>query len=215
MKEFSKKLRDMLTDFIVSEIGSKGLDGVTYAAKQRTPQNEEDIARFIAIREEADACGYDTQEVFRVFEVANGYVFDMDLKAMSQILVKIAKSAASITGKHMDMADSVYHDPEAMRKSDAVRLAKFINEKVENGETEVQVALFSRVNTTKISYTGDVESKGSCLVSVPAFRIRANDIKALNVGPLRKYGIVVREVSPQYITPRENGVITRLVFEKR
>ena len=214
MKEFSKELRNMLTDFIVSEIGSKGIDGVTYTLKLDSSKNREEIEIYTRIREEATRCGYDDKELFRAFEVNNGVVFDMDIKAMAQILIKIAQSASAITGKHADMNNMVYSEPENVRKSEVVRLANSIKKEAEKGGNKITVALFNRNRINRVHYS-EREGDEAKVYTMEAFKVRTNDILYLNQGPLKEMGYVVRQVIPRYILPTENGLVTEIVFEKR
>ena len=214
MKEFSKELRDMLTDFIVSEIGSKGIDGITYTMKLNNSKNADDIKDYIKIREEAYKCGYDKSEVFRAFELSNGIVFDMDIKAMTHILVKIAESAANITGKHGDMSGMIYSEPTQVRKKELVRLAKEVHNAYEKGENTLDVALFNRNRSSVISFV-DKNDHGATQYTIKAFKARIYDIAAMNAGPLSKSGITVTGVTPKYILPYENGVVTSLEIEQR
>jgi hypothetical protein len=215
MKQFSKELGDMLTDFIVSEIGSKGLSGVTYALKLKNEANREDIERFIRIREEADRCGYDSKELFRAYEVSNGYVFDMDLKAMTNILVKIARSAAVVTGKHKDKTELVYSEPEETRRKDIIRLARTVAVEYDKGNHGTNVALFNRNEAGFVNYMYKGEDGVARHYRIDAMKVRTYDIVTMNSGPLKDTGIVVRQVIPKYILPKENGLVTELVWEKR
>lgn len=214
MKEFSKELRDMLTDFIVSEIGSKGIDGITYTMKINSSKNAEDIKDYIKIREEANRCGYDTSEVFRAFELSNGMVFDMDIKAMTHILVKIAESAANITGKHGDMSGMIYSEPTQVRKQELIRLAKEVTNAYNDGKHTLDVALFNRNRTSTISFV-DRNENTATQYTIKAFKARIYDISAMNSGPLSKSNIIVTGVTPRYILPYENGVVTSLEIDKR
>lgn len=212
MKEFSKELRDMLTEFIVAEIGSKGVEGVTYALKIKNDKNAETIERYIDIRREADKCGYDSNEVFRVNEVSNGYIFDMDMKAMTQLLVKLANSACTIAGKHSDMVQSVYTEPKEIRVGEIVRLGKYIETSDKSPSGKCTVALYNRNVSGKIRYTPITDGKPS-MCSIDAFIIRAHDMKTVNEKALTDSKYKIRTVSPLYILPLENGVVTELELD--
>lgn len=211
MKKFSKELMDMITDFIMYEIGSSGIDGVTYAMKLKNSKNAKDIEMYTEILNEAQRCGYEMNEVIRALELSNGIVFDLDMKVMTNVLVKIAEMSCQITGKYDELSKQVWTEPKEVRIDEIKRLANAICRAAEKGEDKVSVALFNKNRVNRIRYT---ESNGNNhrLYEIDAYKVRTYDIAAMNTGPLSKTGYIVKEVIPKYILPAENGVFTELVF---
>ena len=153
MAEFSKKLLDMMTEFLISEIGAKALDGITYAMVLKNKKDKTLYNRYITIKQEAINCGYMNDDVFRVYEVANGYIFDMDLNTAKKITAELAK-AENVTVGGQPTTDLIRDMPEQRRKRDMVALAKYLKSEYDSGKTEVEVALFNRNTTNTIIING-------------------------------------------------------------
>lgn len=214
MKKFSDKLTKMLTGFIVAEIGTDGLDGITYCMKIKNSRNAQEYNQYLEIREEANKCGYDKDEVFRVHELVNGYVFDIDMSTMVKVLMDVARATVDVTGKNKELLSKVYREPEAVRKREVKRLANAILKKIEAGENSIDVALFNKNSTDKAGVTVDTPDGKSQYVYLNAYALRHWDIKVLNEQLLMKRGYRVARVIPKYVLSSENGIHTTLEFEK-
>ena len=90
------KLLSQLNEFLLCEIGVKAIDGITYRLLRKNEKNyEETLKRYMTIKNEALRVGYSQDEVFRVYELENGYIFDMDLKTAKQIVLSVLLASAT------------------------------------------------------------------------------------------------------------------------
>lgn len=206
MAEFSKPLLDMLTEFMICEIGSKALDGITYTMLFKNKKDKALYDRYMTIKNEATKCGYSNDEVFRVYEVANGYIFDMDSTTAKAITAEIAKSVAKMNGGKTPTGDLLKDMPEQRRKKDMVLLAKKLKEEYDNGNTQVEVALFSRNSTNRIIMTGSDTRGNKVAITYSAYAIRHWDIEIINERFLIPAGFRVKRIQPCEILPKKQGI---------
>lgn len=128
MAAFSKELLNMLSEFMVCEVGSRILDGITYAMISKDKSDANAYARYMLIKNEAVKCGYSDDEVFRVYELCNGYIFDMDLGTAKQIALQLAKSLSKIeSDKKLEYGKSS-NSTKAGSKYDIKNAADELNE---------------------------------------------------------------------------------------
>lgn len=211
MKSMSKELQSMVTGFVVSEISSRALDGITYAIKD---YNNSDCEDYIKIREEADKCGYDSDELFQVIEVSNGYIFDLDLGVTKKVSMDLVKASCNITGKHKDLVGILDVKVEQRRKRDTERLAKEILRTAKEGKSEVKVALYSNHNSDYIRILAKKENGEREYVNFKAYALRFSDIRSLNEEILSKSGYRISSVQSEYIIPRNKALLTTLEIQK-
>ena len=208
MAELSKTLLDMLSEFMICEIGTRALDGITYAMviKGGSKKEKENYEKYMNIKKEASNCGYVNNEVFRVYEVSNGFIFDMDLSMAKQITAEIAKSVAKANGGKTPVGELLKDGPDIRRKKDMIALAKYLKSEFDKGNTECEAALFSRNTTNKIIVTGK-SPKGDLLqVRYNAYAIRHWDIELINEKFLIPAGFRVKRIQPCEILPSKTGV---------
>jgi hypothetical protein len=206
MAEFSKDLLDMLTEFMICEVGSKALDGITYTMILKNESDKESYNRYMTIKNEAIKCGYKNDEVFRVYEVANGYIFDMDLETARQMTLELAKSVAKANGGKTPSNDIIRDMPEQRRKRDIVALAKYLKSEYDKGKNTVEVALFSRNTTNKIVLTGKGPNGDTLAIIYNAYAIRHWDVELVNEKFLIPSGFRVKSIQPCEILPSKTGV---------
>lgn len=205
MAEFSKNLLDLLTEFMVCEVGSKALDGITYTMLLKNNKDKEEIDRYMNIKHEAAKCGYTNNEVFRVYEITNGYIFDMDIATAKQITAEIVRTLNK-NNAGIQNTDLINNLPEKRRKKDMVALSKFLKEEYDKGKRQVEVALFSKNSTNRIIINGK-NSKGEAIaVKYNAYAIRHWDIELINEKLLIPAGFRVSRIQPCEILPSKTGV---------
>lgn len=208
------KLLNQLNEFLLCEIGVKAIDGITYRLLRKNEKNyEETLKRYMTIKDEALKAGYSQDEVFRVYELSNGYIFDMDLKTAKQIVYEMSKVVASENNGETPVGDLIGDKPEQRRKRDMIALAKYIKEQYDNGVREVEVALFSRNSTNQIMVTGTTASGQRGVVRYNAYAIRHWDLEAINSQLLMKAGIKINSIRPCGILPSSTGVSFILKFD--
>lgn len=210
MAKISKELWDKLTEYLASELGGKVLSGVTYTIIFR--DEKQVYERFLDIKKEVLKCGFADDEIFRVYEVCNGYIADMDLSIAKRIANEIFEEVAKNNGQQI--ADKVGDYPESRRKSDMIRLAKHVQKELDKGNDFIEVALFSRNSVPRIRITGlDVDNK-PILIEYKAYAIRHWDIERINSGILIPRGMRIRRIEPYEILPAKNGVRFILYLER-
>lgn len=216
MAEFSKELMDMLTDFLISEIGYKATEGITYSmAFKDNAKDKSMYTRYSEIKKETHRCGYMDLDVFRIYEVRNGYIFDMDLQTAKQINTTIFNSIAKLNNGETPIDYSIMEDiPEQRRKRDMVSLAKFLKHEFDNGKNAVDVALFSRNSTNRIVINGRGQNGDMLSVRYSAFAIRHWDLEVINAKLLIPAGFRVCRVKPGEVLPSKTGVSFTLTMER-
>jgi hypothetical protein len=209
-----KELRDMLCEFFICEIGASAMDGVTYTMIIKDENNKKSMAnieRYKQIKTEALKAGFGDNEAFRVYEVSNGYVFDMDLYFAKQILAEIAKSVPVKEGEQPIPTDLMKDMPDRRRKKDIYDLAKHLTNEYNKGNLRVEVALFNKNSTNRINVTGRGPSGEKLMIVFPAFALRHLDIEIINEKFLIPNGFRVKMIQPCEILPSKNGVA--FIFE--
>lgn len=207
MGKFSKKLMDLLSEFLVCEIGSKAIDGITYTLLLK--DNKVDMnsfKRYQSIRKEVFDCKFSSDEVLRCYEVSNGYIFDMDLSTAKQITFELSKAVASMNGNKTPVGDLIGQIPEKRRAKDMNELAKLVKELYNKGERECTVALFNKNSTNRIRVTAIDKSNKKIVVEYKAFAIRHWDIESINSQILMPEGIKIDSIQPCEILPHKTGV---------
>lgn len=212
MGKVSKELFDSLSDFLIREIGSKSIDGITYALVLK--EDHDSYRDYMEIRKEATKCGYGLNEVFRVYEVSNGFIFDMDLNAAKTISYKLSEAVAKTNGGQTPVKDFIGSNPDKRRNADMVGLARLIKKKYDAGETIVEAALFSRNSSPLITVTAVLSRKDKnnnvheemVQLKYPAFAIRHWDIEAINKHLLIPAKLRIARIEPCEILPSKRGV---------
>lgn len=213
MGKASSELINMLTEFLICEVGSKAVDGITYTMVLKDKKDEATYKKYMQIRKEAQNCGYSPDETFRVYEVSNGYIFDMDLSVAKKITVELTKAVSKTNGGQTPIKDLIGDNPDKRRKSDIVGLAKYIKKQFDDGKDVVEVALFSRNSTPRIMISAVGAKNEVLIVKYNAFAIRHWDIETVNANLLIPAGIRVAKIEPYEILPSKTGVRFRMYLE--
>lgn len=206
MAEFSRNLRNQLSEFLLNEIQSKALDGITYAMLSKDQKDREDYERYMTIRKEADMCGYDQDQVFRVFELNNGYIFDMDLSTAESILSALSKPLINSEGVKGNIFDVMGSRPAEHRAKDMKLLADYIKSEANKGNTEITVALYNRNSTNKVMISGKTMDNKPVTIIYKAYAVRHWDLGQLNSKLLIPNGLRVSKVQPCEVLPSKTGV---------
>lgn len=207
MGKFSSKLLNQLSEFLVCEIGGKAIDGITYTMLLNNNKKDmERLNRYNQIRQEIQNCGFASDEILRCYEVANGYIFDMDLKTAKQITIELSKAVASANGNQTPVGDLIGDSPEQRRKRDMYALGRYLKSMYDNGNREVNVALFNKNSTDKIMVTGVDRTGKKIALAYKAYAIRHWDVEQINALVLMPAGIRVASIQPCEILPFKTGV---------
>lgn len=206
MAKFSSDLLNKLTEFLVCEIGSKALDGITYAMILKDPKDKDNYKRYTDIKREAVKCGYKNDEVFRVYEVSNGYIFDMDLNVAKKITSELSKAVAKANNGNTPTGDLIGDSPDKRRKDDMLGLAKYVKQQYDNGKKQIEVALFSRNSVPRIIISGVGPKNDMISIKYNAYAIRHWDIESINANMLIPAGIRIAKLEPCEVLPSKTGV---------
>ena len=206
MAEISKELENMLTEFLIREIGSKALDGITYSLLLKNNADKESIEEYKKIKLEANKCGFKTSEIFRMYEIGNGYIFDMDVRIAKIITAKMVKTINKTAVNKIQNVDIISDMPEKRRKRDIISLGRYVVNQYNNGRMRFEVALFSKNSTNRIVLNGVGPHGEPMSVIYNAYAIRHWDIEVLNGTILSPQGIRVAKIEPCEILPSKTGV---------
>lgn len=208
----------MLTQFIVTEIGGKALDGITYVLVRTdntaTQVDRDRITKYEAIRKEATLCGFNDSQLFRMYNLSNGVIFDIDMGITKKITSALAKRVLAAQDKVLDTDDVIGNQPEKRRKSDMIALTMYLNEQFKAGKTIVDVALFSRNSVPEIVINGQLADGRYAIQKYKAYAIRFWDLEEVNKNlliPMMK--IRIKSVAPGMVLPTRTGVVFQLQLE--
>lgn len=206
MAKFSKELMNKLSEFMVSELGSKTIDGVTYAMVLRDEKDKDRYDRMLSIKEEALKCGFRGDEVFRINEVSNGYIVDMDLGTAKQITRELGKAVGNANNEKIDLDRLIGNKPEQRREKDMMRLARNVKSDFEKGKVRYEIALYNRNSTDSISVIAKGVSNEKLQIKYRAYALSYLDIERVNRKYLMKEGLRISRLQPCEILPSRNGV---------
>lgn len=213
--KMSEELLDKMADFVIHELGTNGIYGITYAFSKNTDRDcEDNFNRYAGIREEANACGYKNNSIFRISEVANGYIYDLDIRAAKKILMILLESSGSITGIENKVYDIIENKPEERREKDMRALAKHVIEQLDNGKNKIEVALYNRNSVPRIVFSAKTQAGNEVLMKYKAYSIRHWDIETVNEKYLMPLGARIKSILVGEILPTKTGVRCVLGIEK-
>lgn len=214
MAEISTNLLNMLTEFVICEIGGKAMDGVTYTLLFKDKQKDMTVYnRYQAIRKEALKCGFSGTDVFRVYEVSNGYIMDMDLAVEKQIASKMMDAIGKIDGSNTQGSDVVGDIPEQRRKKDMISLAKYLKQNFDMGKKSLEVALYNRNSSNRIIISGKLSTGESVGIRYNAYAVRHWDLETINAKLLIPAGFRISRIKPCEILPSKTGVSFVITME--
>lgn len=213
MGKISKELINQLTEFLVSEIGSKSLDGITYAIFTKDTRDKESVERYMKIREESIKCGYDKDELFRVYEINNGYIMDMDIGVAKKITFELSKAVAKANNNSTPVGDIIGENPNKRRMEDMVRLGKYAKQQFEEGNNILDVALFSRNSVPRIIINAIGPNGENLPIKYNGYSIRHWDLESLNKNILIKQGLRIAKIETIEVLPSKTGVRFKLYTE--
>ena len=213
MADASKEMMNMLTEFLVCEIGSKALDGITYTLITKDEKDKDKYKRYLSIREEVTRCGFGNDEIFRVYEISNGYIFDMDLTIAKRITIKLAQAVQRTNGIDVGDGDLIGDAPEKRRKSDMLGLARYVKQEWDSGKTLTSVALFSKNSVPHIVISGKTPKGEYVTEKFNAYAVRHWDIETVNARMLIPAGIRIAKIEPYEVLPSKTGVRFNIYIE--
>ena len=202
--EFSKTLKNQLSEFLLTQLGSKVTNGITYSLLLKDSDRQL-IEKFMLIREEANKCGYDSDQVFRVFEVVNGYAFDMDLGTAKGILNTLCRKMINQQGLKGTYFDILNTAPTGNKTKEAKLLANTIINEYKKGNDKISVALFSTNESNRIAITCRYNGEKHIL-NYKAFNLTHWDLGVVNSNYLIPNGLKISSVKPCEVLVSRTGI---------
>lgn len=205
MGNISKELLNMLSEFLMCEIESNALSGITYTLVLKNERDRPLYDKYKKIKEEAIACGFGASEVFRMYELSNGYIFDMDLSIAKFLTVEISKGVAKQNAGATPVGDLIGHAPERRRREDMMLMAKYLKNQFNRGRRSVELALFSKNSVPRIVVNAEGSNGKTIALKYNAYAIRHWDIEDANRSLLAPEGIRITKIEPCEVLPSKTG----------
>ena len=209
MKNLSTVSVNLMTEFLVSEVEAKALDGITYALMLKDGKHDAEINKYDELRRSLDRDGFGANEIFRRYELSNGIIYDLDIKMAVELTIKLSVAVAKANGGKSPVGDlNIAKESEERRREDIKLLAKkALNSAKNSGKVaKMEVALFSRNKVPKIVLTGTNSNGKSVACQYDAFAVRHLDIEEMNREFMVPSGYRVIKIEPCEILPSCTGV---------
>ena len=135
-----------LAEVICTDIHTNIVKGVTYILLEEKPNTKVRLDMYMGLRREIDSEGFKPDEVFRVYKVSNGYVFDMEPEIAVSITKAIMQKSGSLDDKNMRaVLNSVVERSKVRREKELKRLAALCYKAYKAGKTSLEVLLFGKI----------------------------------------------------------------------
>lgn len=207
MAVISAEVAREITNFLALEIDSKVLDGITYTLILKEGKDLKLAEQYLELKEKINRLGFRQDEIFRVFSVSNGYIFDLDLNVAKQLTMEMSKMVSVATGGQLPAYDRIGNGPDERRAKDIELLARHTHNQLKEGNRIFDIALFSRNIVPRIVVSGkDSGNKGNVTLKYPAFAIRHWDVETVNKMYLRQNGCAIHKIESHEILPSKTGV---------
>lgn len=195
-----------LSNCMVEAIGERVYDGITYALL--TGNSEEDkkkINEYNNIIKSLNENGIDPKRVLQALKVPNGIIFDMNIGVAKEIANNIARTYAAKNGKETSNIDLIKDGPIKRRQEDMTEIVKYLEKQARNGNTDIELALFSRNSIRRIVYTAKDKQGKDVQVKMNAYAIRHWDLPMVST-KLMEYGYKIAKAQAGEILPSKTGV---------
>ena len=211
----TEELRNMINEFVVAELKTSVLYGITYSLFYKENKKDKVFCdRYNLIRKEANKQGYQIDELFRVHELVNGYIFDLDLDVCIDVLKDIITFSNKFAVNKVDPTKYISNRPQANIDNELNKMAHYLKKKYDQGEEEVELALYSTMKHRNRAVINVIGSNEETLAIVyDCYIARMADIKELNSRYLIPAGFRVSNVQGCEILPKRCGVSFILTLE--
>lgn len=204
-----KKIMNLLTGFIVTQIDQKVLQGISYIIVSKTPANKEKIAKFDALRAELTELGVPVTEQFKVYDVNTAKIYEVDLGTAITITEQLAKAVGDTSGNLSSY--SISTTANQRRNDDIDRLVSYCVKQAKNGKSQSDIALFSKNTVDHINISGKTSKGQSVVLTYDAFALRHTDITDVNK-KLADSGIQISNILIHEALPSMTGVRTTITL---
>lgn len=207
MGTLSKTSVNLITKFLTCEIDKRVLDGITYTLVLNDGKHNKEIEEFNEIRKSLDNDGFTATEVFRRYDLSNGYIYDLDLSQAVALTVKLSQAVAKMNNGNSPVGDMNISKESAERRSDDLKLlAKKVIASAKEGKNKIEVALFSRNKVPRIVVSGTDRNNKAVACQYDAFAIRHLDLEEVNSNYLVPTGLRIVKIETCEILPTTTGV---------
>lgn len=220
-----------LADFLVSGVGAKAYDGITYELLLGVSiEDKKKIQKYDKLRKGIENQQLNPDSILAKYKVANGFVYELDIKLARELTYVLAQMVAKDAhNPSLAGVDLVNEGPAKRRNADMVKLKNYIvntakkqvqaqmKAKIDAGKTvdrsdkvaKVTVALFSRNAVPVITYTvGDIK------YNYQAYAIRPKDLVPINEHLIQKEGMrILNNIEICDILPSKTGVAVVIPVE--
>lgn len=201
-EEFPVELYRKLTGFFKQYIGSRGLYGVNYAVFFK-----EDMASIKAcaeLKEEIKSYGYTDDQVFRVCQVSNGFVFDMDRAILDSVINEITETATE--ARESNQKPSITPTAQGVYTGEVTKLAKQCRSALDKGYEEVEVAIYSLSDTPQIILPCLDENNEPIFMYYNAYMLTLWDLVVAQQTIFLDLGLQILKAEICEILPHKKGV---------
>lgn len=195
-----------LAEVVCTDIHTNIVKGVTYILLEEKPNTKVRLDMYMGLRREIDSEGFKPDEVFRVYKVSNGYVFDMEPEIAVSITKAIMQKSGSLDDKNMRaVLNSVVERSNVRREKELKRLAALCYKAYKAGKVSLEVLLFGRNEVGKVIITVK-DGKDDYVITYPSFMLRPSDMQSVNEEYLIKSGIRIKSIETGEIVGTNRGL---------
>ena len=195
-----------LAEVICTDIHTNIVKGVTYILLEEKPNTKVRLDMYMGLRREIDSEGFKPDEVFRVYKVSNGYVFDMEQEIAVSITKAIMQKSGSLDDKNMRaVLNSVVERSKVRREKELKRLAALCYKAYKAGKTSLEGLLFGKNEVGKVIITVK-DGKDDYVITYPSFMLRPSDMQSVNEEYLIKSGIRIKSIETGEIVGTNRGL---------
>ena len=205
----SKEVMNGLTEFLICEVDTKVLSGISYVLLKKVPSNQKKIDKYDALRRKMNEEGISPKEGFRRYELDNGIIYDLDLGEAIRFTELISRAVAKENGGDTPVGDLGIREKAMNRhQQDMERLCEKIVAYAKKGVGKIELALFSKNSSGSIVITARdaANTKKEVAVTYDAYALRHTDMEELNREYLSLYGLMVTKVEVHELLPSCTGV---------
>ena len=212
-------LANGLMDFFSEEISDNIFAGVTYGLVFKDKMTQAKVAKYTELKQKILECEMNTQDKLRMFEVCNGYIFDLGVRTAQIIALDLIRSTYK-DGEEISKNDvlRIKDLPVQRRRAELERLAnkciKIMNDNRTSQSEEIVIALYSRNTSNTVKVTGELENGQKVRFTYDAYKLKHTDLDELNKQFLVKRRIKVASIQACEILPPRTGVKFKLKIER-
>lgn len=212
--ELSSGVMDRLNRIYSNEVGDAILRGVTYGLTFKTDSSKN--TDYLETKQRLKDEGLKGSDVLRVYELCNGYIYDLDVRICQKLAIDSLRSVLPPDRKISQNEILALKDkPKERLKEDMKRLADKCVSEISKNNTEIEVALFSKNSTNRIQFRAIMDkSNKEVIFSYNAYCLRHTDLEELNRTYLIPKYIRISKIQPCEILPTKTGVKFKLWIER-